>query len=120
MIATRDIYIRQGNTFTHKLVITNGTSAVDLSRSTFNSEIRTSGETSLSSTGDLFQNANGTVFSVFDASVAGNVVTFTLPSNRSDIISPGKHKYDMQQIRPDGTVETLLSGEVVVMPKVSS
>lgn len=119
MAAERNFYIRQGDTFTHTLVVWNGVDPVtnqkiplDLESlgAQVSSEIRRAGETPLSDSGDLLA-----TFTVQNP--VGNSVVLKLDSEESAGIPPGKHWYDIQVIT-DKT-ETYLSGIVIVLPAVA-
>jgi hypothetical protein len=124
MAAERNIFIRQGNTFTHAIILWDGVvdgvkTPADLSGYTFASEIREAGETPFSNSGSLFYNENETLSSTFESVIDGNQVIFTLSSERAEIIPPGRHWYDIQQIDDQDRQTTLLSGTVVVLPEIA-
>lgn len=117
MTAERNFYIRQGDTFTHTIILWEGVSevdgskiALDLSGYTIASQIREAGE-------DFFSDS-GALLAEFDHSVEGNVITTVLSSAQTALIPPGKHWYDVQ-IDDGQEVLTCLHGVVAVVPAVA-
>jgi hypothetical protein len=118
MAAERNIYVRQGDTFTHALILWDGYDAggskipADIDGYSFHSDIRRSGETHLSPAGDE-------VLASFSASVDANIVTLVLSSSDSNGVPPGRHWYDVEAISPEGKVFTYISGEIIFLPRVA-
>lgn len=119
LTANRNIAIRQGDTFTHSVVM-NYLEGVpeDIGDYTFDSQVRESGRESLSPTpsGDPLAS-----FSVSSAQVSGGKVTVvcTLSHEASSSIPPGRHSYDLQQTSAAGKVTTLIYGSIIVVPEIS-
>ena len=115
MTAKRNFYIRQGDTFTHTIIVWNGTDEsgervpVDLTDADIYSDIKAAGETPLSEPGSLLAS--------FEASASGNVITLLLDSDTSAAIVPGKHWYDVEVILDKN--KTYLNGTVIVLPAVA-
>lgn len=117
MTAERNFYIRQGDTFTHTVILWDGIDEqtgekipLDLTGYTVESQIREAGEDLLSDAGPLLAN--------FEYSLEGNVITTTLSSEQTADIPPGKHWYDVQL--DDGQlIFTCLHGIVSVVPAVA-
>jgi hypothetical protein len=82
------------------------------SKPVFSSEIRRSGDTPLSPSGD-------DILASFSTSSNDNIVALTLSSTDSGLLPPGKHLYDIQGILPGGKIKTFLYGIVMVVPEVS-
>jgi hypothetical protein len=119
MAAERNIYVRQGNTFTHSVVLWDGYDdlgnkvPMELSEYTFASDIREAGEDGpLSEPGEE-------ILASFSYSVDENIVTLTLSSEDSEEVPPGKHWYDIQSKNGDGIITTLLSGTIIFLPRVA-
>lgn len=119
MAAERNFYIRQGDTFTHTLIVWDGVDPVTQEKipldleglgAVVTSEIREAGETPLSDSGELL--------ATFDAaSPVENTVVLSLDSETSATIPPGKHWYDVQVVT--SSKQTFLSGTVIVLPAVA-
>lgn len=82
------------------------------SKPVFSSEIRRSGDTPLSPSGN-------DVLASFSTSTTSNTVTLTLSSSDSGALPPGKHLYDIQSISPEGKVYTYLYGTITVLPEIA-
>lgn len=115
MAAERNFYIRQGDTFTHTIVVWNGVDEngdkipLDLTDAGVFSDIRVAGESPLSEP--------GAVLGSFIGSASGNIITLILSSTESATIPPGKHWYDIEVIT--NIRKTYLSGTVIVIPAVA-
>lgn len=125
MAAERNIYVRQGDTFTHSLILWDGYDEsgnkipLDLDGFSFQSQIREAGEDGrFSDAGEMFANEEETIFSEFETEILDNIVTCTLSSERSEIVPPGRHWYDIQAETPGGIV-TYLYGTIIFLPRIA-
>lgn len=82
------------------------------SKPIFSSEIRRSGDTPLSPSGD-------DILASFSTSTISNTVTLTLSSDDSSALPPGRHWYDIQSITPERKVYTYLYGTITVLPEIA-
>jgi len=115
----RNIYIRQGDTFSHSIVLNYKIPVPsDIEDHFYQSQIREYGYDNVSNTpsGDPVA-----TFSVSEQEVSGSTVRFTcsLSSADSDAVEPGKYLYDVQRVDGDGKIKTVLYGTVVVIPEIT-
>lgn len=112
-----DIAIKQGDSFTHTITVTDANDVpVSQTGFTFRSQIRRAGPQVLSPAQEVF--AEFTVGDVNEPST-GQVV-FTLLPSLTQKIPPGKHWYDIQRTATaGGAVLTLVEGDVTVVPDVT-
>ena len=119
MTANRNIIIRQGDTFTHSVVM-NSIEGIpeDIADYVFESLVREAGYEELEPTPSGAPLAS---FTVAEPTVSGNAVSVvcTLDYEASEDIPPGKHWYDFQQTDDTGKIKTLLYGSIIVVPQIS-